>query len=270
MRFFVQFYAAILAYQSSLKTIDRHSLWSKIWKPVIFSGLIAILVGLLAWSSSQKIIHWVLSVWQLDNFDAYWQSFIRIAIIFGARGITLFLFLKIYRYLILILLFPFLIELFKTFLQTKINDHGYSLKTPFRIASQKSIPVIFRNLLYELGLSIGIVLIVFLISWILPLAPFMLMIVESYFWGAGLTAFKLNVDQIGPQEGSQFISQYKGAILGNGFMFNLLLLIPVLGVLFAPTLAVGALHETFIALEKEDNHEHSINQSIQQSTFKGV
>ena len=62
------------------------------------------------------------------------------------------------------------------------------------------------------------------------------------------------LQKLSAKESRQMIWAHKGLALGNGAMFNLLLLVPVVGVMTAPLLALTASH---IAMQKNNDDTRS-------------
>jgi CysZ protein len=88
------------------------------------------------------------------------------------------------------------------------------------------------------------------IAWIIPIAPIVILLLESYFMGYSMADYRNEYFGIKSKESRKLINKYFGLTIGNGMLFNFLLLIPLLGVLFAPTFALVSSGLSINYLEK--------------------
>jgi CysZ protein len=103
----------------------------------------------------------------------------------------------------------------------------------------RGIRVSLRNILRELLLT----LIVLVISGLLPfLAIFggpVIFAIQAYYAGFGNMDFTLE-RHLGVRGSVRFVRNHKGLAIGNGAVFVLLLMIPVVGLFLAPGLSTVA------------------------------
>jgi CysZ protein len=166
------------------------------------------------------------------------------------RGLTLFVYLKFYRYLVLIVLAPVYVNTAKI-----IHDRGESPHEHFNFwhycfCSWRGIRLALRNFLYELLFSFLLVLASVIIIWISPLIPFLMLLIESYYFGMVMMDYNYEMKGYGRKDSSELIKRNFTYTVGNGLVFNLLLLIPILGVVFAPVFALVAAYSGMDSLKK--------------------
>jgi CysZ protein len=75
------------------------------------------------------------------------------------------------------------------------------------------------------------------IGWITPLIAFF---IECYFYGFSMMDYSCERHQLTTKQSISFIKAHRGMALGNGMVFYLLMFIPVLGWIMAPSYAVIA------------------------------
>ena len=88
--------------------------------------------------------------------------------------------------------------------------------------------------------TICILLVSFAVPILAVLAPFLIYIVESYYFGFAMLDYRNEFMLISAKKSRILINQHKGLVLGIGSMFNFMLFVPFLGVLVAPVLSVVA------------------------------
>jgi CysZ protein len=97
----------------------------------------------------------------------------------------------------------------------------------------------FRNAFWQIIYITTIIFIslIPLIGWITPLLA---IIVECYYYGFSMLDYSCERKEMNPSKSVDFISTHKGLAIGNGIVFYLMHLIPVIGWVFAPAYAVIA------------------------------
>jgi CysZ protein len=76
-----------------------------------------------------------------------------------------------------------------------------------------------------------------IIGWIIPIVA---LITECYYYGFSTVDYRLSKRNMSITKSQQFIEKHKGLAIGNGLVFYLLHLIPVLGWIAAPIYAIIA------------------------------
>lgn len=224
------------AYISAFKTIKEYSLW----KYVILSGFISVLVGFILfysiWHSADNVGDWIGGFYKWD----FGKSFVDKVVDYFAGGIMVVLALLVYKYVIMVIVSPFM-SLMSEAIERKANGNdsspAFSLST-FISDLLRGLRIAIGNLIKELFLTIGI-FIIGLFPLFTIATPVLLYLVQSYYAGFGNIDYYLE-RHASVSESKRFVSRHKGLAIGNGAVFMLLLLIPVAGLFLAPALGTVA------------------------------
>jgi CysZ protein len=250
MDFLHQIKLSFFFYWRAFRFIVNHNLWKLLIIPAIINLIIAFLIVVFAIKTSSVIVETVLENFQSTSSDRSVHSFIEGLLMVVIRAFVFFFYLKIYRYLALILLAP-VFAIISSRVQTIALGPAEKMCTgKFLSDSSRGIKIAFRNFFIEIILSTSIIIISFLIAWIMPLAPVAILLLESYFVGYSMADYRNEYLGIRSGESRKIINSYSGLVIGNGLIFNILILFPLLGVLFAPALALIASGLSINYLEK--------------------
>ncbi len=251
------------SYAEALKFIDKHKLWSIFIIPALCSLIIAGFVTWFALATSASVTEFAVIKFNLDADYEYMNSFLEFVVINFVRGAILLSYVKLYRYLVIIILSPEFAYI-TSIVQSKALDenHGFKLKR-FISDIWRSVFLAVRNFLIELIITILIIIFAVIVTWIIPLIPILIFIFEAYFFGYSMADFRNEYMNISLRESKDMINDHKPLIIGNGILFNLSLLIPIFGVLFGPTLSLVAMGLSLNKVEhKKEYYAHSVHQSI--------
>jgi len=107
----------------------------------------------------------------------------------------------------------------------------------------RGIAIAVRNLFYEIGVTILVIIATFipvlnLISG--PIAAIFLFIVSSYFYGFSYMDYTCERKRLKVKESIQLMRKYKGMAIANGTLFSLTLLIPFCGIMLSGFIAIFA------------------------------
>lgn len=232
----------IKAYFGTFELISQLKLWRYFAIPMIMSLVVAIIIGGLAYGFSDTIGDYIASFWQWE-----WgkETFQTISSVFGGLIIVALGFL-LFKHIIMALSAPFMGPISK-----KIEDHltGGSLQTKESSSIEllaRGIRISLRNLLRELILTLPILLL-----GLIPVIGFfsaaLLFLMQAYFAGFGNMDYTLE-RHYNYKESVRFVKQNRALATGNGIIFMLFLLIPVLGVILVLPLSVTA--ATLVTVEK--------------------
>ncbi len=236
----VKTYFNVFGYISKLK------LWKYFLVPMGISLLLAILIGSGAFFASGVIGEYISSFW---SWEFGKETFRTISAVFGGLIIVVFG-LIIFKYLILILSAPFMGPIsskIEAHITGKINviEQSSAIELLSRSAKINS-----RNLIRELTLTLPILIISF-IPIVGIISPVLLLMLQSYFAGFGNMDYTLE-RHYNAQESISFVKKHKGLAIGNGIVFILFLLIPVIGVILVMPFSVTAATIVTIDKVKED------------------
>lgn len=169
---------------------------------------------------------------------------------------VIFFFIKIYvyQYISLLIIAPFL-----SFLAEQVLNSLNGNKK--EVSWDSFIPLILRGLKVTLRIfSIQIIstfLLIFIcksVPLFLPLLPVLLFLVNAYCMGFTLYDYICEYYEIGLKESFDNAKSKTSLLLSNGIIYQFLLMIPILGTMFAPSFALVAM---CIANNKTKNEENS-------------
>jgi CysZ protein len=138
--------------------------------------------------------------------------------------------------------------------ESKLSDQHRN--TSFHQQLWRGIRINVRNLLMELWLTI-IILIISLIPVIGWFTSLILFFIQAYYAGFGNMDYTLE-RHFKYKESVSFVRKHRGIAIGNGIVFMLFLLIPVIGVILVLPLSVTAASTETIKLLSAQNH-HKTN-----------
>ena len=224
------------SYTTAWQIIREKRLWFYFVVPGIISLLFGGLVIYLAIQASGSIRELVESWYPWDNARGFVTT---VAAIMSGVLVTAFG-LIIYKYVVLILVAPFMSLLSET-VENYLTDDNESLSFSIGRAIKemlRGIRVALRNILREIFFTI----ILFFVGFI-PVVGFIsapaIFILQAYYAGFGNMDFTLE-RHYGVRGSVRFVRANRGLAIGNGTVFLLILMIPVLGLFIAPGLATVA------------------------------
>lgn len=241
-------FRGIKAYGGTFKLINELKLWRYFGVPMLISFVTAILIGTAAWGLSDNIGHWIAGIWIWD-----WgkNTFETIATILGAV-IIIALGLLLYKHIVMAFSAPFM-----TPVSEKIEKHilgadfvAEQQQSKFRSQLWRAIRLNVRNLFMEILLTLPILLL-----GLIPLIGFLsgplLFLMQAFYVGFGNMDYTLE-RYFNYDESIKFVKKNKGIATGNGVLFMLMLMIPIIGiVLVLPLSVTAATTETIRLLHDE-------------------
>ena len=206
MDFLHQIKLSFIFYWRSFRFIDSNDLWKLLIIPSIISLLIAFVIIVFAIKTSGIIVDLFMANFQATSSDKTFHSFIEGLLLVVVRAFVFFLYLKVYRYLILILLAPSF-----SIISSKIQfiDSGLaksSSTSKYLMDCSRGIKIALRNLLIEVTVSTVIIVISILLAWILPIAPLAILLVESYFIGYSMADYRNEYHNIDSRNSRKLIN----------------------------------------------------------------
>ncbi|OUR98118.1 coproporphyrinogen III oxidase [Flavobacteriales bacterium 33_180_T64] len=238
----------IKAYTGSLALISKLKLWKFFFIPIVISVITAAIIGLSAYGLSDNIGNFIANIWPWDFGK---ETFTSISTVIGAIFI-LVIGLILYKHIIMALSAPFMSpvsEKIEVHL-TGIEKHHHR-KTSFKEQLWRGIRINMRNLGKELLITIPLLLLKF-IPIVNIFSTALLFLVQSYYAGFGNMDYTLE-RHFKYKESIQFVRKHRGVAIGNGIVFMIFLLIPILGVILILPMSVTAASLKTVKLLKEDN-----------------
>ncbi len=236
----------IKAYAKALPLISTLKLWKYFAIPILISLVIAVVIGALAYNLSDNIGFYISKIWR-------WQwgkeTFTAISNFLGGAIIIVFGFM-LYKHIVMALSAPFMSpvsEKIEAYLTNK-EVHSYR-NTSFTQQLWRGIRINIRNLVKEILFTIPILLLGF-IPVIGIISTVLLFLIQAYYAGFGNMDYTLE-RHFDYKESISFVKKNKGLAIGNGIVFMLFLLIPVLGVLLVLPFSVTAATTKTVALLKK-------------------
>ncbi|MFD2724850.1 EI24 domain-containing protein [Hyunsoonleella rubra] len=227
--------SGIKAYFGAFSLISKLKLWKYFAIPMLISLVTAIAVFGSAYGFSGYISDWIASI--LPNWGgANWLK-VTYRIISGLVIIVVGLIL--YKHIILALSAPFMSPVSEKIEAHFTGQPAHSHRdTTFTQQLWRGIRINGRNLFMELLLTIPILLLK-LIPLVNIFSTILLFMVQAYYAGFGNMDYTLE-RHFKYKESVQFVRKHRGLAIGNGIVFLLCLLIPVIGVLLVLPLSVTA------------------------------
>lgn len=247
-------FTGIKAYSGAFELISKLKLWNYFIIPILISVITATAIGLSAYGFSDNIGQYISRIWVWK-----WgkETFTTISEIFGGL-IIIVLGLVLYKHIIMALSAPFMSpvsEKIEIYLLGETSKLSYQHRnTSFLEQLWRGIKINVRNLLMELWLTI-IILIISLIPVIGWFTSLLLFFVQAYYAGFGNMDYTLE-RHFKYKESVSFVRKHRGIAIGNGIVFMLFLLIPVIGVILLFPLSVTAASTETIKLLNAQNHQN--------------
>ncbi|MEN9299675.1 MAG: hypothetical protein RLZZ429_1988 [Bacteroidota bacterium] len=174
--------------------------------------------------------------------DQFSNSFIGFLFVFGTALlwlIMMLLYFSLFKFLFLIIgspVFAFLSEKTASIIEGK--DFPFSF-TQLGKDILRGIKLALRNSVWQTVyvLSILLLSLIPLIGW---LTPILAVLVECYYYGFSMLDYSMERQKKTPAESIFYIGNHKGLAIGNGFIFYLMHMLPIIGWILAPSYAVVA------------------------------
>lgn len=240
--------SGIKAYVGAFSLISKLKLWKYFAIPILISVFTATIIGFTAYGLSDNIGLFLAKIWIWD-----WgkETVTTITSIIGGIFV-LVIGLILYKHIVLALSAPFM-SVVSEKIETHINGSLKHLhrKTTFQEQLWRGIRINVRNLGKELLITIPILLLKF-IPLVNIFSTILLFLVQAYYAGFGNMDYTLE-RHLNYKESINFVGKNKGVSIGNGIVFMLCLLIPVLGIIIVLPLSVTAASVKTVALLNKEN-----------------
>ena len=246
--------SGIKAYFGAFNLISKLKLWKYFIIPMIISVVTAIIIGFSAYGFSDNIGEFISKIWVWE-----WgkETFTTISTFIGGLVIIV-IGLILYKHIIMALSAPFMSPVSEKIEAHFLGHSNHSNRdTSFMQQLWRGVRINVRNLSMELLLTIPILLIG-LIPIIGILSTVLLFLVQAYYAGFGNMDYTLE-RHFKYNESVQFVRKNRGLAIGNGIVFMLFLLIPIIGlILVLPLSVTAASQKTVEALQPKINIKSAI------------
>ena len=229
-----QVFSGIKAYAGAFELISKLKLWRYFVIPIAISIVTAIAIGISAYGLSGNIGGYISNIWVWE-----WgkETFATISEIFGGL-LVIVIGLVLYKHIIMALSAPFMSpvsEKIELHLLGKTHQHR---NTSFQQQLWRGIRINVRNLFMELWITSLLLIFSFIpiIGWITSL---LLFAVQAYYAGFGNMDYTLE-RHFKYKDSLNFVRKHRGIAIGNGIVFMLFLLIPIIGIILVLPLSVTA------------------------------
>lgn len=226
--------AGIKAYFKAFNTISKLNLWKYFTIPILISLIVGLFIGISAYSFSDNVGNYIGNLWKWDfgkeTFGSI-STFIS-AILILAVGFIL------YKHIVMALVAPFMSDVSEKIEKHFLGEQHQHRETSFSEQLSRGIRISFRNLFRELFFTIPIIILSF-VPLIGLFSSVLLFLIQAYYAGFGNIDFTLE-RHYKYKESIQFVKANRGLAIGNGIVFMLLLLIPIVGIIIVLPLSVTA------------------------------
>ncbi len=234
---------AIQSYGQAHRFIVKHRLWKWILIPGLIYTILFLIGTYFFLITSNNAIEFVLlksgiKTW-LDKMQDSWLNWL---FIIGQVILWLVLFLfyfSLFKYIFLIIgspVFAYLSEKTESIIEEKEFPFSFS---QLMLDIARAVKIALRNMLWQTVYVVSILILSFipLVGWIAPLVS---LFTECYYLGFSMLDYSCERKKMSTQQSIEFISRHKGLAIGNGMVFYIMHLVPLIGWLFAPSYAVIA------------------------------
>lgn len=246
----------IKSYAGTFKLISQLKLWKYFFIPIGISIVTATLIGLLAYSLSDNIGSFLSRIWIWETGKGTFTSISTIigGLLIAAIGLIL------YKHIIMALSAPFMSPVSEKIEAhiTGIVQHNHR-NTSFKEQLWRGIRINFRNLSKELLFTV-LFLIIGLIPVIGIFATVLLFLTQAFYAGFGNMDYTLE-RHLRYNDSIQFVKKNRGIAIGNGIVFMLFLLLPVVGIILVLPLSVTAASVNTVQILKANNQSSAFIQN---------
>jgi len=242
--------SGISAYAGSFGLISQLKLWKYFIIPIVISVVTATIIGFTAYGLSDNIGAFLAKIWIWD-----WgkETFTTITSVIGGLFVLVIGFL-LYKHIVMALSAPFMSPVSEK-IEIHINGdlkHNHR-KTSFQEQLIRGIRISLRNIGKELLLTIPLLLLSF-IPIIGIFFTALLFLLQAYYVGFGNMDYTLE-RHFNYKNSINFVGKKRGFAIGNGIVFMMCMLIPVIGIIIVLPLSVTAASVKTVALLNTENNK---------------
>jgi len=234
---------AIQSYFRAHQFISKHKLWKWILIPGVLYAVLFLIGMYYFFQSSNEAVSYISAKLGVDRWLRQQASgILSFFFLMGGimvRLILVFFYFSLFKYLFLIIgspLFAYLSEKTESIIEGK--DFPFSFKQLFTDI-WRGIRLAIRNTIWQTVYTVSILILSFfpIIGWITPV---IILFIECYYYGFSMLDYSAERHKLSVPESIDFIGKHRGLAIGNGMVFFLMHLVPVIGWVLAPAYAVVA------------------------------
>jgi len=230
--------------------MSQLSLWKYFLVPMTISLLFAFIIGFAAYGLSDNLAGPMTRLWIWETGREGFTTFAEVlsAIIIVIIGLLL------YKHFVMALSAPFMSpvsEKIEKHLYPELQDSITHRDTTNAAQLYRGVRINIRNLLYELLITIpclvlSLIPVVGILFWVIGF------LVQSYYAGFGNMDYTLE-RHFKYRQSINFVKSHRGFAIGNGIVFNAVLLIPIIGIILVLPISVTAASKTTLELLRQQN-----------------
>lgn len=234
---------AIQSFFEAHQFIRKHRLWKWILIPGAVYTVLFVLGIYLFINSSDAAVTWLsnrlgITAWLQREANAL-LTFLFLMAAIMLRLILFFFYFSLFKFLFLIVgspVFAYLSEKTSSIIEGK--DFPFSFPQLLKDIV-RGVRLSLRNAFWQTVYLFSILLLSLfpLAGWITPLIA---LFIECYYYGFSMVDYSLERNKLSPAASIDFISRHKGLAIGNGLLFYLMHILPIVGWVLAPAYAVIA------------------------------
>ena len=242
-----QFFSGLGMYLRVPKTLSKHRLWAFQVLPALISLVVSVLLFIGFYFAADGFSKWMDS---LINIKIEWLDnavTVTAAILSFVALVAGFIF--VHKHLVLIILAPFLGKVAEETLKAVKGEafvqSGLTMPQSVGRSAKINLRYVIRELFINLAFLVGGLVIPLVGSIISTVGMF---VTQSRFLGYGLMDFPLENRGLSVPESDKFVKSRSGMSIGLGAGYLILMMIPLVGWMFAPTF--GTVAGTLKAIEE--------------------
>ena len=238
MTFLKGFFQGLGWYAKSWHLLQHHHKLKWLFIPGLFNLFLFLMVGLAAWWSAGFLIDYFYRQMELQWGD-HWLLSIQWLFSLILRLIVIAIYLRLYKYLLLIFFSPFLAWYSDQMLARFTGKPGKGGSIPLQI--MRGVVIAIGFLLLELWIGVLSIFLAWLIPAIAPFVPLVLMLFNALLFGLALLDYPQEYLGVSPSHSiATLFKKNKGHALGLGIGYQLLLWVPLFGILVGPMWSLAA------------------------------
>jgi CysZ protein len=216
--------------------LTKHRLWHYQLLPAFVSLIItSLMVALMLWCAN-LLRGWVDQRWEFQHEGL--DDFLALAVGAGAFVFMVLIFLFLHKHIVLVALSPFLGRIAEVITRAECGPQPGTVMNQWQSLRRSGV-INTRSVFVELLCTIPLGL-VGLIPFLSPFTSVAILFISARYAGNGLMDFPLEYRGLSVRQSVEWSRQHKATSMGVGLGYQLLLMIPLLGWMFAPTFGTVA------------------------------